>query len=238
MSASGVLSRPAGCWRFFLIDSGSTGLMEGLGLKQGMAQNIYGSTTMDVPELPQAFDPASAFFSNSLYGGLAERGKEAGKMGERGEKVQPPSEPPPPPGRTASSEWRVGAPPPPDSRKRSRSRRRDKDRGESERDSRTSRSRAGSSRHVPDPIELGQTSGVTAAGAWAARWGVASLLESRCGPAHLVSLDAGKSRSAGRAFLMSCSPSRRGSTKEEEVAEPVLESGCSKSEGLGGHGES
>ena len=34
---------------------------------------------------------------------------------------------------------------------------------------------------------LGQTSGVAAAGAWAARWEIASLLESRCDPSELIS---------------------------------------------------
>ena len=34
---------------------------------------------------------------------------------------------------------------------------------------------------------LGQTSGVAAAGAWAARWEIASLLEARCDPSELVS---------------------------------------------------
>lgn len=38
----------------------------------------------------------------------------------------------------------------------------------------------------PSSLTLGRTSGVVAAGAWAARWEVASLLESRCDPGALV----------------------------------------------------
>ena len=59
----------------------------------------------------------------------------------------------------------------------------------------TSKASSGTARDAGprERSNLGRTSGVAAAGAWAARWEIAALLESRCNPADLVAdIKAGK----------------------------------------------
>ena len=112
------------------------------------------------------------------------RGRDLGRDGSGSSRPPEPSQPP---------RWRVAAEPPRGAASMRSENSPLRSLGRASGDGREGRSRSGGWKEYPIPSRpevkpsLGRTSGVAAAGAWAARWEIASMLEARCDPAELVS---------------------------------------------------